>query len=37
MPVGEEKATGIWARRYYRDGTRMAKLADTGGGHGAYA
>ncbi len=37
MPVGEEKATGIWARRYYLDGTRMAKLADTGGGHGAYA
>jgi hypothetical protein len=37
MPVGEEKATGIWARRYYLDGTRMANLADTGGGHGAYA
>lgn len=37
MPIAEEKATGIWARRYYLDGTRMAKLADTGGGHGAYA
>lgn len=37
MPVGDEKATGIWARRYYLDGTRMAKLADSGGGHGAYA
>jgi nitroimidazol reductase NimA-like FMN-containing flavoprotein (pyridoxamine 5'-phosphate oxidase superfamily) len=37
MPAGEEKATGIWARRYYLDGTRMATLADAGGGHGAYA
>lgn len=37
MPVGEEKATGIWARRYYLDGTQMAHLADAGGGHGAYA
>lgn len=37
MPVEEEKGTGIWARRYYLDGTRMARLADTGGGHGAYA
>jgi PPOX class probable F420-dependent enzyme len=37
MPVGDEKATGIWARRYYLDGTRMAQLADSGGGHAAYA
>lgn len=37
MPVEDEKGTGIWARRYYLDGTRMAHLADTGGGHGAYA
>jgi PPOX class probable F420-dependent enzyme len=29
MPVGEEKATGIWARRYYVDGTKMAELADS--------
>ena len=32
MPVGDEKVTGIWARRYYRDGTKMAALADQGGG-----
>jgi hypothetical protein len=31
MPVGEEDPTGIWARRYYLPGTRMAALA---GGHG---
>lgn len=37
MPVGDERATGIWARRYYGDGTRMARIADEGGGHGAYA
>lgn len=37
MPVGDEKATGIWARRYYLDGTRMAQLADSGGGNAAYA
>lgn len=37
MPVGEEMATGIWARRYYLDGTRMAGLADEGSGHGAYS
>ncbi|MDY7099554.1 MAG: pyridoxamine 5'-phosphate oxidase family protein [Actinomycetota bacterium] len=24
MPVGEEDGTGIWARRYYRPGTKMA-------------
>ena len=29
MPVGEEKATGIWARRYYVEGTKMAELADS--------
>ena len=28
MPVGDEDPTGIWARRYYADGTMMAKLAD---------
>jgi PPOX class probable F420-dependent enzyme len=29
MPVDEEAPTGIWARRYYLDGTIMADLADT--------
>ena len=28
MPVGDEDGTGIWHRRYYLDGTQMAKLAD---------
>jgi nitroimidazol reductase NimA-like FMN-containing flavoprotein (pyridoxamine 5'-phosphate oxidase superfamily) len=28
MPVGDEDPTGIWARRYYLDGTLMADLAD---------
>ena len=28
MPVGDEDPTGIWARRYYGDGTLMAGLAD---------
>lgn len=28
MPVGDEDPTGIWARRYYLDGTMMANLAD---------
>lgn len=28
MPVGDEPATGIWARRYYAEDTRMARLAD---------
>ena len=28
MPVGEEAGTGIWARRYYLDGTKMAATAD---------
>jgi PPOX class probable F420-dependent enzyme len=28
MPVGDEDGTGIWHRRYYLDGTEMAKLAD---------
>lgn len=37
MPVGDEEATGIWARRYYREGTKMAQLADAGGGRGPYA
>ena len=29
MPVADEKLSGIWARRYYLDGTRMARLADS--------
>lgn len=37
MPVGEEQHTGIWARRYYADGTHMADLVAQGSGHGAYA
>lgn len=28
MPIEGEDGTGIWARRYYGDGTHMAKLAD---------
>ena len=28
MPVGDEDPTGIWHRRYYLDGTSMARLAD---------
>ncbi|HEX9260107.1 MAG TPA: pyridoxamine 5'-phosphate oxidase family protein [Acidimicrobiales bacterium] len=28
MPVGDEDPTGIWHRRYYLDGTLMARLAD---------
>jgi len=28
MPVGDEDGTGIWARRYYLDGTKFAALAD---------
>jgi len=28
MPVADEDPTGIWHRRYYLDGTAMAKLAD---------
>jgi hypothetical protein len=28
MPVGEEDGTGIWHRRYYLDGTKMAGQAD---------
>ena len=30
MPVGDEAGTGIWARRYYLDGTKMAVTADGG-------
>jgi PPOX class probable F420-dependent enzyme len=30
MPVEGEDGTGIWARRYYRPGTRMANLVDEG-------
>lgn len=30
MPVDEEDGTGIWARRYYLDGTKFAELADGG-------
>jgi PPOX class probable F420-dependent enzyme len=29
MPVDDEAGTGIWARRYYLDGTIMANLADS--------
>jgi PPOX class probable F420-dependent enzyme len=28
MPVPGEKASGIWARHYYGDGTAMARIAD---------
>ncbi|MEO5723768.1 MAG: pyridoxamine 5'-phosphate oxidase family protein [Ilumatobacteraceae bacterium] len=28
MPVGDEAPTGIWARRYFLDGTVMANIAD---------
>ena len=28
MPVGDEDGTGIWHRRYFRDGSLMAKQAD---------
>lgn len=28
MPVDDEDPTGIWHRRYYRDGTIMANIAD---------
>jgi nitroimidazol reductase NimA-like FMN-containing flavoprotein (pyridoxamine 5'-phosphate oxidase superfamily) len=31
MPVEGEDGTGIWARRYYGDGTIMARMADGGG------
>ena len=31
MPVAHEDPTGIWARRYYLDGTKMAALADGDG------
>ena len=27
MPVGEEEGTGIWASRYYAEGSRMATMA----------
>ncbi len=30
MPVDDEDGTGIWHRRYYRDGTIMANIADDG-------
>jgi PPOX class probable F420-dependent enzyme len=30
MPVENEDGTGIWARRYYLDGTHMAELHDSG-------
>ncbi len=36
MPVGGERGTGIWARRYYLPGTKMAERADAGSGPGAY-
>lgn len=28
MPVGQEDGTGIWHRRYYKDGSMMAAQAD---------
>lgn len=28
MPVGNEDGTGIWHRRYYKDGSMMAEQAD---------
>jgi PPOX class probable F420-dependent enzyme len=31
MPVEGEKGTGIWARRYYAEGTHMAQRADEAG------
>jgi PPOX class probable F420-dependent enzyme len=30
MPLAHEDPTGIWHRRYYLDGTHMARLADHG-------
>jgi AcrR family transcriptional regulator len=36
MPIGDEKATGIWAKRYYLPGTKMEALAGTGDGPGSY-
>jgi PPOX class probable F420-dependent enzyme len=36
MPVGDEKATGIWAKRYYLPGTKMAGLAASSEGPGSY-
>jgi hypothetical protein len=32
MPLEGEAPTGIWARRYYLDGTKMAALADAAAG-----
>lgn len=29
MPLAGEKPSGIWARRYYLDGTKMAEVADS--------
>jgi PPOX class probable F420-dependent enzyme len=37
MPVNDEAATGIWATRYYLDGTKMAARAAEGTGPDAYA
>jgi nitroimidazol reductase NimA-like FMN-containing flavoprotein (pyridoxamine 5'-phosphate oxidase superfamily) len=37
MPVGDEKATGIWATRYYLPGTKMAALAASGRAPSSYA
>ncbi len=36
MPVADEDGTGIWARRYYLDGTHMAQLHDSGTGIAPY-
>lgn len=34
MPLADEDPTGIWHRRYFLDGTRMAELADAAEGDG---
>jgi PPOX class probable F420-dependent enzyme len=34
MPVDDEDGTGIWHRRYYLDGTQMARAADDAAGPG---
>jgi hypothetical protein len=32
MPREGEPYTGIWAKRYYVDGSKMRQLAESGGG-----
>ena len=36
MPMEDEDRTGIWASRYYLDGTQMAEQARAGTGAPAY-